>query len=236
MAESGVGTAEKFSHMISRAHPYLAVTGTFFSLDNDRPVGDIVINGSLAYFGGMGTALAIKPNNQADMITVPWGHHHDWSGYNTVVACGPRLLRDGNICLDPAQEHFKDRNMLAPNSRIAVGITGHNQLVFCMTREPIYLGRLAKIMHSLGCQQAMTLDAGVSTGFYCNGNMIASPGRKLTNAIAVYTDRREETGSVPSTMPASIALNTPLKAVSINNSQVLPVADAHSITLVDSHP
>jgi hypothetical protein len=200
LARNGIGTSEPFTDMIDRTHPYVAVTGTFFSLDNLRPVGDIVINGSLAYFGGMGTALAIKPNNHADMITVPWGHHHDWSGYQTVVACGPRLLEDGNIVLDPRLEHFKDRDMLAPNSRIAVGITAHNQLVFCMTRDAIYLGRLAKIMRSLGCRQAMNLDAGTSTGFYCNGRLMARPGRWLTNAIVVYADGNRHT--VESERPA----------------------------------
>ena len=108
LARDGIGTSEPFAQMIGRAHPNVAVTGTFFSLDNLRPVGDIVIDGSLAYFGGMGTALAITPGNRADMITLPYGHHHNWSGYDTVVACGPRLLSGGAITLDPHMEHFKD--------------------------------------------------------------------------------------------------------------------------------
>ncbi len=211
LARDGIGTSEPFTQMIDRAHPNVAVTGTFFSLDNLRPVGDIVIDGSLAYFGGMGTALAITPGNRADMITLPYGHHHNWSGYDTVVACGPRLLSDGAITLDPHMEHFKDHHMLAPNSRIAVGITGHNQLIFAMTRDPIYLGRLAKVMRSLGCKEAMNLDAGTSTGFYCNGNLMARPGRRLTNAIVVYANRKSDrvddndTASIRKRAPQHIA-------------------------------
>jgi hypothetical protein len=192
LAQDGIGSAEPFSRMIRRSQPDVAVTGTFFSLDNLRPIGDIVINGDLAYFGGMGTALCITPDNKAEMVTVPWGHHHDWSGYNFVMACGPRLLSNGYICLDPAVERFRDRHMLAPNSRIGVGITQGNKLVFVMTQEPIYLGRLAKIMKALGCKQAMNLDAGTSTGFYCDGNMMARPGRWLTNAIVVYANQHTE--------------------------------------------
>jgi hypothetical protein len=173
--------------MISRTHPAVAVTGTFFSLDNLKPVGDIVINGNLSYFGGMGTALAITPDNHADMVTVDWGRHHKWDSYDCVVACGPRLLKDGHICLDPSAERFHDKCMLSPNSRIAVGITPGNKLVFTMTRNRIYLGKLAKIMRILGCRQAMNLDAGTSTGFYCNGEMLAKPGRQLTNLIIVKT-------------------------------------------------
>lgn len=190
LSSNGIGSSEPFSHMIARSHPDVAVTGTFFSLDNLHPVGDIVINGNLAYFGGMGTALCITPNNHADMVTVPWGRHHDWSGYDCVVACGPRLLGNGQIVLDPGAERFKDRHMLAPNSRIGVGITRDNKLVFVMTHSAIYLGRLAKVMKALGCVQAMNLDAGTSTGFYCGGHLLACPGRRLTNAIVIYANGR----------------------------------------------
>jgi len=189
MARRGNGTAEPFRQMIARANPNVAVTGTFFSLDNLQPVGDIVIDGSLVHFGGMGTALCITPSNHAEMVTCTWGRHHDWSPYDFVVACGPRLLHGGQIVLDPHAERFRDKHMLAPNSRIAVGITRGNTLFFAMTHEPIYLGRLARVMRSLGAVEAMNLDAGTSTGFYYNGATLAQPGRKLTNMIVVYGRR-----------------------------------------------
>jgi hypothetical protein len=189
LAQNGIGSAEPFGSMIRRSQPDVAVTGTFFSLNNLHPVGDIVINGDLAYFGGMGTALCITPDNKADMITVTWGHHHDWSGYSFVMACGPRLLNGGQVVLDPAAERFRDKHMLNKNSRIGVGITPGNKLVFVMTNKPIFLGRLAKIMRAIGCVQAMNLDAGSSTGLYCDGNMMARPGRWLTNAIVVYANQ-----------------------------------------------
>jgi len=186
MSRNGDGTSEPFKQMIERSNPNVAVTGTFFSLDNLKPVGDIVIDGSLVHFGGMGTALCVTPNNKAEMVTCSWGRHHDWTPYDFVCACGPRLLHKSAVVLDPHAERFKDRHMLAPNSRIAVGITPGNKLVFAMTREPIYLGRLAKVMKNLGCAEAMNLDAGTSTGFYYNGTTLARPGRKLTNMIVVY--------------------------------------------------
>ena len=74
-------------------------------------------------FGGMGTALCVTPDNRADMVTCEWGRHHDWSPYDFVVACGPRLLRRGRVVLDPRAERFHDQHMLAPNSRIAVVIS-----------------------------------------------------------------------------------------------------------------
>ncbi len=189
MAARGNGTSEPFRQMISRANPNVAVTGTFFSLDDLQPVGDIVIDGSLVHFGGMGTALCITPANHAAMVTCRWGRHHDWSPYDFVVACGPRLLHDGRVVLDARAEKFRDKHMLAPNSRIAVGITPGNTLFFVMTHSPIYLGKLARVMQALGAADAMNLDAGTSTGFYYNGATLAKPGRKLTNMIVVYGRR-----------------------------------------------
>jgi len=203
MARQGNGTAEPFRQMIERANPNVAVTGTFFSLDDLQPIGDIVIDGSLVHFGGMGTALCITPDNHADMVTCDWGRHHDWSQYDFVCACGPRLLRRGRVVLDPHSERFGDRHMLSPNSRIAVGITRGNTLFFAMTHEPIYLGHLARVMQSLGASEAMNLDAGTSTGFYYNGATLARPGRKLTNMIVVYGRRDRYEHSLDQLIPSA---------------------------------
>lgn len=203
MSRRGSGTAEPFRQMIERANPNVAVTGTFFSLDNLQPVGDIVIDGSLVHFGGMGTALCITPGNRADMVTCEWGRHHNWTGYDFVCACGPRLLRNGQVVLDPHAERFRDRHMLAPNSRIAVGITRGNKIVFAMTHEPIVLGRLAKVMRAIGTTEAMNLDAGTSTGFYYNGATLARPGRQLTNMIVVYGQKQRYQRALDQLVPAS---------------------------------
>ena len=202
MARRGSGTSEPFRQMIERSQPNVAVTGTFFSLDNLQPVGDIVIDGSLVHFGGMGTALCITPDNQAEMVTCQWGRHHDWSPYDFVVACGPRLLQRGQVVLNPHAERFRDAHMLAPNSRIAVGITRGNTLFFVMTHQPIYLGKLARVMQALGAKEAMNLDAGTSTGFYYNGATLAKPGRKLTNMIVVYGRRSRYERALDQLVPA----------------------------------
>ncbi len=202
MARRGSGTSEPFRQMIQRSQPNVAVTGTFFSLDNLQPVGDIVIDGSLVHFGGMGTALCITPDNQAQMVTCQWGRHHDWSPYDFVVACGPRLLQRGRVVLNPHAERFRDAHMLAPNSRIAVGITRGNTLFFVMTHQPIYLGKLARVMQALGAKEAMNLDAGTSTGFYYNGATLAKPGRKLTNMIVVYGRRSRYERALDQLVPA----------------------------------
>ena len=137
------------------------------------------------------------------MVTCTWGRHHDWSPYDFVVACGPRLLHRGAVVLNPPAERFRDKHMLAPNSRIAVGITRGNTLFFAMTHAPISLGRLARVMGALGASEAMNLDAGTSTGFYYNGATLAQPGRKLTNMIVVYGRRDRYERALDQLLPAA---------------------------------
>ena len=230
MAARGNGTSEPFRQMISRTKPNVAVTGTFFSLDDLQPVGDIVIDGSLVHFGGMGTALCITPSNEATMVTCQWGRHHDWSPFDFVVACGPRLLHRGRVVLDARAERFHDKHMLAPNSRIAVGITRGNTLFFVMTHDPISLGRLARVMQALGAGDAMNLDAGTSTGFYYDGATLAKPGRKLTNMIVVYGRRERYERALGQLVPAAYHHSMAYRRAAAR--RVLPAAHTRTASLV----
>ena len=72
--------------------------------------------------------------------------HQDWSKYEFVLCCGPRLITDGIPYVEPWTEGFKDKHMLNRNGRLAVGATADNHLVFVATRHPVYLSKLAKAM------------------------------------------------------------------------------------------
>ena len=124
--------------------------------------------------------------------------------------------------MDPHSERFHDKHMLAPNSRIAVGITRGNTLFFVMTHEPIYLGRLARVMQSLGAKEAMNLDAGTSTGFYYNGATLARPGRKLTNMIVVYGRRDRYERALDQLVPAAYHRSEARQRGQISSALVRP--------------
>ncbi len=78
--------------MLRRARPAAAINGAYFSKTTKAPIGDIVLKGRLVHKGLMGTALAITRDNRAIMRRVIWGHAEDWTGYETVLACGPALV------------------------------------------------------------------------------------------------------------------------------------------------
>ncbi len=191
LSRRGIGSSESFKSMLQRTTPTAAITGTFFSLDNLLPTGDIVLGGRYIYFGGIGHAIAITSDNQAHIVRRPVNRHVDWSGYETVLCAGPRLIWDGTVYVNPRAEGFRDRHMMySKTMRLGVGITKYNRLMFVAVKTPCYLSQLARVMRKLGCVNAVNVDQGSSSAFYCRGRVVAKPGRSLTNVLAIY-DRQQ---------------------------------------------
>lgn len=185
----GAGHSEPFQQMVRRADPTIAITGTFFCNYSLKPIGDIVIDGQLAHFGGLGTALCVTDNNEVSFIKPKRDTHQDWSQYDFVLCSGPRLVTDGVAYVEPWSEGFRDKHMLNRNGRIAVGLTGDNRLLFVVTRKPVYLSKLARAMREIGVKNAINLDGGSSMGLYYKGKLVIRPSRWLTNLVVVYADR-----------------------------------------------
>jgi hypothetical protein len=197
LANTYPGGCESFSGMIGRAKPTAAINGTFFSTTTFKPVGDIVIDGTLRHFGGFGTAMAITPDNRVRFIKAVWGRKMDWSGYETVIACGPRLLTGGKITLNPQGEGFRDPRIMGAATRSAIGVTDENILFFACIPGGVTLNQLAEIMRNLGCIDAMNLDGGASTALYYRGKYIIPAGRQLTNIIQVFENFGERMATEP---------------------------------------
>ena len=190
LSRRGIGSAETYKSMITRTNPTAAITGTFFSPKNFLPTGDIVLGGRYVYFGGIGHAIAITPTNQAVIVSRPVNRQVDWSGFETVLCAGPRLLRNGVVAVSPRGEGFRDRRMMySKTMRLGVGITRYNRLMFVAVKTPCHLSQLGAIMKKLGCWNAVNVDQGSSSAFYYRGRTVARPGRTLTNMLAIY-DRK----------------------------------------------
>lgn len=207
VAKGGCGNAERFDTMVHRAHPTAAVTGTFFSPGSNIPIGDIVVDGRLAHRGGVGTGLCITQDNQCDFVQPPYRYcRMDWSQYDFVCTSGPRLINNGAPYVYPKQEGFRDSHLLHSATRLAVGLTANNKLLFVATRCKVQLGQMARALKKLGCTDAIALDAGSSLGFYNNGNMLIQPHRQLTNAILIYDDKNRYERFKNRLIPASLDL------------------------------
>ncbi|MBC7288417.1 MAG: phosphodiester glycosidase family protein [Armatimonadetes bacterium] len=182
------GGAEPARALIRRYWPAAAISGTYFCTVSLRPVGDIVIDGRLRHFGGLGRALAITPHNEATLVSVPFGRHVDWSGFESVLAAGPSLVRSGRVWLAPKAEGFSDPDVLAPARRCAVGLTASGKLVMVATNERVSLAQLARALQSLNCTEAINLDGGASACLWYRGRYLVRPGRPLVNILAVFED------------------------------------------------
>ena len=210
VAKGGCGNSEKMLDMTQRAHPTAAVTGTYFSPRNLEPIGDIVVDGRIAHHGGMGTGLCITDDNQCDFIQPLHRYARmDWSQYDFVCCAGPRLVTNGIAGAYPREEGFRDPHLLHSATRLAVGVTAQNHLLFVATRSRVQLGQMGKAMKKLGCIHAINLDAGGSQGFYYNGNAHIQPQRSMTNLILIYDDKHRYEKFKSRLFPgAEIARNT----------------------------
>lgn len=200
---NGVGRDEPFASFISRLRPAAAVNGTFFSKRSLRPVGDILVDGKLVHFGGMGTAIAFAEDG-VDFIRLPKSHQVDWSGRRAALASGPLLIWDGFAKPLPGGEGFGDPHVFAQAApRTAVGITADNKLLLVTTVRGTSLSKLAKAMRALGAAYAVNLDGGSSAAMWYQGRTIRSPKRRLTNVLCVFV-KPEAAGRPPLRTPRGL--------------------------------
>lgn len=183
------GTDEPFPDLVKRHGAVAAINGAYFSRTNLFPIGDLVSEGKLLHSGRMGTALAITPDNRVEIRRVVWGKRMDWSAYRTVLACGPLLVKDGEVDVRPMEERFRDPHVLGAGARSAVGVTEANKLLLVCVPQSVTFVVLAQVMKSLGCQQAMNLDGGASMALWYRGRAVVPAGRRLTNVLLVHEER-----------------------------------------------
>lgn len=187
IAAGGIGRSESLSRFVQRLKPAAAINGTFFDKQSLRPVADIVSEGKLLHFGGMGTGMAFGPGGAVDVVRLPMSRHVDWSEHRSALASGPLLVWDGFAKPRPGGEGFGDPSVFARAApRSAIGITGDNRLLLVATIRGSSLSRLARAMRSMGAVYAVNLDGGSSVGLSYRGRSIVSPGRSLTNVLCVY--------------------------------------------------
>jgi hypothetical protein len=107
-----------------------------------------------------------------------------FAGVREAIGCGPRLVTDGLISVDPEAEGFRDPKILVASAqRSAVGLTGDGRMLFVATSGTIR--ELAAIMRDMGARDAMAFDGGASTGLWFRGRSLVTPGRLINNALLV---------------------------------------------------
>ena len=211
IARHGIGTSEGFGSMLSRLKPAAAITGTYFCMRSLIPVGHIAIDSKLVNPGCVGTPVCFTSGNAVEfkMYNGPTPRP---GTYESVLAGGPRLVKNGVVSLSPRTEGFHDGHLYRPAQRSAMGITKYNKLLLVTVNRPIYMSKLAKIMRELGAVDAINLDGGGSTALFCDGRTYSHPGRRLTNLIVVYETQTQFARAKSQLAPSPVIAATQSKS------------------------
>ncbi len=185
LAYNRPGKRQSFISFLNAHQPLAQITGSYFSMRSALPIGDIVIDGQLRHMGPVGSALAIRHDNSAVIVNIPYNWYYSWPGFESVVKGGIRLVQEGRFAVFPRDQGFRDPDVFRAATRTAVGLRNAHNLVMVAVSRPIYLSQLAYIMLSLDCHDAMTLDGGTSMGMAFGSNIIHMPGRSLSNVLIV---------------------------------------------------
>ncbi len=175
---------ESVESLIARTNPVAAVAGTYFDEDY-KPLGDLVCDGKVMYRGCQKPAMGFKNNGTIVFLRKASGRKIRWAGVESGVACGPRLLTDGQIDINCKQDGFGKAADKLMATRCAIGRDGKGRLVMCAVPSRITLKTLAEIMLRLGAEDAINLDGGRSCFLYAHGKIQEQTGCTMSNIITV---------------------------------------------------
>lgn len=182
---------DNFDTFVKRYPAAVIVNGTFFSKDEqERVMGNMVSEGKSLKFSpweNYGTTLALREGDYPEMVTARAEGKPNWQEHWFSLTCGPRLLKEGRIWLNPKLEGFADPHVLGVGPRSAIGFPKSRDKIYLITfLQGLSLEQEAKLMKEIGCYEAMNLDGGASKALSQNGKVVMSPGRGLTNVLVVY--------------------------------------------------
>ena len=186
------GSGATVSALAARSGARAVVNGSYFHPGTYAPAGDIVMHGRLLTWGRIPSALAITPDNRAEIRqggTGLLGRVLDtsWSGMETVIATGPQIVR-GGVVQHRYSSVFRDPAVFGQAARSAIGLAGPRDLLLVTTHAKLSVGQMGQVMQALGARDALLLDGGSSAGLAWNGAAVLNSVRKVSYGIGVFTD------------------------------------------------
>jgi hypothetical protein len=182
---------EAFNSMVKRYKAAATANGTFFSMDSQKRVmGNMVSGGRFLKYSpweNYGTTLGLLSGNRPEMVTARVEGRPKWEQHWFSLTAGPRLLKQGDVSINPKQEGFTDPAVMGIATRSAIGFSERgNRLMLVTFNKPVSLQKEAIIMKALGCYEAMNLDGGTSVALAYGDRVLQAAGRDLTNVITFY--------------------------------------------------
>jgi exopolysaccharide biosynthesis protein len=172
---------------VSRSGAFAGINGTYFCpasypscVGKTNSFDLLVMNKNKRYFNSDNNVYSTNPafifsSGGARFVgqALQWGRD---TGVDAVISNYPTLVQGGNNAFggssDPKHGSKGPRSFIANKGNIAyIGIV-HGATV----------GEAAKVLHTMGMENAMNLDSGGSTALW-SGGYKAGPGREIPNAV-----------------------------------------------------
>ncbi|MBX9686881.1 MAG: phosphodiester glycosidase family protein [Candidatus Obscuribacterales bacterium] len=187
---------ELFESFVKEYPSAVQVNGTFFSKDEEeRVMGNMVSEGKMLKYSpweNYGTTLSLREGDYPEMVTARAEGKPRFDEHWFSLTCGPRLVKEGEVWLNPELEGFADPHVLGVGPRSAIGFPKSRDRLYLITfLQGLSLKQEAKIMKALGCYEAMNLDGGASKALAHDNKLVMKPGRGLTNVIVVYDSKHK---------------------------------------------
>lgn len=175
--------------LLAPSKPVAAITGTFFNLQSQRPVADVLVDGTLVSKGSRGSSIGVSYFGAVKIFHDRFLKKTDWAEYKFGLRGTVKILENGKVCPNPKAQKFKDKRIWGRAARTAIGITKNGKLMLVATRSQVTLSELGRAMKSKGVMDGVSLDGGGSTCLFYQGSYIIPPQRKLSNLFVLT--RRE---------------------------------------------
>ncbi|MBX9687604.1 MAG: phosphodiester glycosidase family protein [Candidatus Obscuribacterales bacterium] len=169
--------------------------GTLVAVDASGRVVDKSTQVITVPYGGLvlsdSKSGQINKLKRGDLIYLQWHERPEsWKDVIQAVSGGPALIRNGKLFLDLKDENFrKNWTSSSIHARTALGVTRNNHLILATIEGPHTLWDAAKMLHRLGCVEAMNLDGGGSTTMVLKGQIVTrnknSYQRRVAASLAV---------------------------------------------------
>lgn len=171
--------------MIQKEQPLVAITGTFFAPNCQRPIADVLVNGNLVAQGTRGSVLAVDWTGGVKIFDPKFRSKVDWSSYQFALRGAVRLIEKGKVRPNPKAQRFSDKRIWGRAARTGVGLTKKGKLVMVATKNKVTLSELGRAMKAKGVEDAVSLDGGGSTYLYYKGSTVVGTQRKLSNLFVI---------------------------------------------------
>lgn len=128
----------------------------------------------------------INKLERGDLVSLDWQEKPEsWADVLQAVSGGPALIKNGKLFVDLKDENFrKTWTSSSIHARTALGVTRNNHLILATIEGPHTLWDVAKMLHRLGCVEAMNLDGGGSTTMVIGGQIVTRNKNTFQRRVA----------------------------------------------------